>query len=506
MQEGELPAGAEYPARLPGTHLVVLLIFALVSLIALRCGGRCGSCCRMGTWIFLSWAFLCSFISPLIYVVDTREDEVHFVKSKDGWRISLARYRAAGSVVGSRKQSTTAPVILCHGAFANRMTYDLGEGHSSLAVYLAERGHDVWVLELRGHGRSTPKPTWLETVLAQGRNEGGSWSIMKYIDHDLPSAIQYVRNHTHAKKVHWVGHSMGGIVLYSWLGLQKGNTQDFASIVTIGSALDHSKEANNDVDKGKQPVDMNSTYHSLYVPRSLRSPGPAPFRWACTLFAPLAGGALDLFLGFQYSRSSIDRLSVHKLLANNFEAEPWQVVFEIHTVFSKKYGMLHPQTKQPLLPLLNASLPVPLLAIAGDCDMQFTPSAVARTARHLAASDSSQHVKVMVAGEGSDTCYGHYDMLMGVRAPDHVFSPIHTWLREVDEGQHWYSPAQVEQCKSARKAGGRHFARGSASIASLEEALNAEGGEASEARAAPGNAPRMPPQADSSQLDKALAG
>ena len=28
----------------------------------------------------------------------------------------------------------------------------------------------------------------------------------------------------------------------SWLGLQKGNTQDFASIVTIGSALDHSKE------------------------------------------------------------------------------------------------------------------------------------------------------------------------------------------------------------------------------------------------------------------------
>jgi len=61
-------------------------------------------------------------------------------------------------------------------------------------------------------------------------------------------------------------------------------------------------KANNDVDKGKQPVDMNSTYHSLYVPRSLRSPGPAPFRWACTLFAPLAGGALDLFLGFQYSR------------------------------------------------------------------------------------------------------------------------------------------------------------------------------------------------------------
>ena len=107
--------------------------------IPIRCGGRCGSCCRMGTWIFLSWALLCSFISPLIYVVDTREDEVHFVTSKDGWRISLARYRAAGSVVGSRKQSTTAPVILCHGAFANRMTYDLGAGRERASVRAREQ-------------------------------------------------------------------------------------------------------------------------------------------------------------------------------------------------------------------------------------------------------------------------------------------------------------------------------------------------------------------------------
>jgi len=275
---------------------------------------------------------------------------------------------------------------------------------------------------------------------------------MKYIDNDLPAAVNYVRNHTHAKKVHWVGHSMGGVVIYSWLGLQKGNTQDFVSIVTIGSALDHSKAANNELDKGKKPANMNSTYHSLYVPKGLRSPGPAPFRWACTLFAPFGGSLLDMFVGFQYSKSSIEPVSVKKLLANNFESEPWQVVFEIHTVFSKKYGMLHPQTKQPLLPQLNASLPVPLLAIAGDCDMQFTPAAVARTARHLAASDSSQHVKVLVAGAGSDTCYGHYDMLMGARAAEHVFEPIHTWLREVDEGQHWYSDEQLLQCKTARKA------------------------------------------------------
>jgi len=105
--EGELPAGAEYAAYLPGTHLMMVIIFACVSMMASRCGGGCGSCCRIGTWIFLSWAFVCSLVSPLLYVVETREDEVHFITSKDGWRINLARYRAAGSIVGERKQSTT---------------------------------------------------------------------------------------------------------------------------------------------------------------------------------------------------------------------------------------------------------------------------------------------------------------------------------------------------------------------------------------------------------------
>jgi len=105
--EGELPAGAEYAAYLPGTHLMMVIIFACVSMIASRCGGGCGSCCRIGTWIFLSWAFVCSLVSPLLYVVETREDEVHFITSKDGWRINLARYRAAGSIVGERKQSIT---------------------------------------------------------------------------------------------------------------------------------------------------------------------------------------------------------------------------------------------------------------------------------------------------------------------------------------------------------------------------------------------------------------
>jgi hypothetical protein len=180
-------------------------------------------------------------------------------------------------------------------------------------------------------------------------------------------------------------------------------------------------------------------------------------RWLNALFAPLAGGPLDPFLGFQYSASSMAPGDARRLLSNNFEAEPWQVVFEIHTVFSKALGMIHPVTKEPLLPRLNNSLPVPLLAFAGECDLQFSTAAVARTAHHLAAVNSNQvgvpaplppalaargsrgadprgarrqYVRVVVPGHGTEVCYGHYDLLLGRHAHEHVFKPLERWLNE----------------------------------------------------------------------------
>eukprot|EP00291_Cryptomonas_curvata_P011844 CAMPEP_0172189260 /NCGR_PEP_ID=MMETSP1050-20130122/22418_1 /TAXON_ID=233186 /ORGANISM="Cryptomonas curvata, Strain CCAP979/52" /LENGTH=153 /DNA_ID=CAMNT_0012863921 /DNA_START=321 /DNA_END=779 /DNA_ORIENTATION=+ len=153
----------------------------------------------------------------------------------------MSRYLPANSTVATRhqrRQSLAAPVILCHGAFANRVTYDLGAGRPSLAVFLAERGYDVWALELRGHGRSQ-KPPWLQNVLHQGFNvpngdAEGSWSVMAYIQHDLPAAVDYVRSRTGAARVHWVGHSMGGIVVYSWLAFAPHHADAFASVVTVG--------------------------------------------------------------------------------------------------------------------------------------------------------------------------------------------------------------------------------------------------------------------------------
>src|SRR5262245_61972458 len=72
-------------------------------------------------------------------------------RTRDGWRLALYRFRP-------RRGSHRTPVLLCHGMSSNRWDMD-GPGRISIARYLRRQGYDVWVVELRGAGRST-RPTW----------------------------------------------------------------------------------------------------------------------------------------------------------------------------------------------------------------------------------------------------------------------------------------------------------------------------------------------------------
>ena len=58
-----------------------------------------------------------------------------------------------------------------------------------------------------------------------------------YVNHDLPAALQLIREVSDSEYVHGIGHSLGGLVLMA------GNAQgaELTSLVTIGSALDYSE-------------------------------------------------------------------------------------------------------------------------------------------------------------------------------------------------------------------------------------------------------------------------
>ncbi|WP_277374551.1 alpha/beta fold hydrolase [Pseudomonas sp. AA-38] len=96
------------------------------------------------------------------------------------------------------------PVVLLHGSFSNRRFWYSPRG-LGLGAYLARAGFDVWIAEMRGHGLS-PRNT-------DYRNN----SVAQYARYDLPAIADFVFEQT-GQAAHWLGHSLGGVVLAAALG------------------------------------------------------------------------------------------------------------------------------------------------------------------------------------------------------------------------------------------------------------------------------------------------
>ncbi len=124
------------------------------------------------------------------------ETRLETFQTLDGAVLRLKRYAREGG----------QPVILAHGFTGNGLEFDLPHRRQNLALFLAENGYDVWVSSFRGCGRDPYRceaPHWRHSV-----------------DHlaalDADAIVRGVREAT-GKKPLWIGHSMGGMVLYMYL-------------------------------------------------------------------------------------------------------------------------------------------------------------------------------------------------------------------------------------------------------------------------------------------------
>ena len=119
------------------------------------------------------------------------------------------------------------PVVLAHGVSSNARFWDVQPG-ASLVEYLVDAGYDVWNLDLRGHGHALK--------LSSGKRQRPDWDIDDYGQVDLPVAFAHIQAVTGVERVHFVGHSMGGMVLAVYLASEGDDA--LASAVMVGSPLD----------------------------------------------------------------------------------------------------------------------------------------------------------------------------------------------------------------------------------------------------------------------------
>lgn len=158
----------------------------------------------------------------LKYALDEepQADEIHTLTTGDGWRIKLLRRRHSGE--------PGEPVFICHGMSANYRNLATPPG-ASLTDFLVEQGYDCWLIDLRGNKLSEPPP-------GTKRHEA---TFDGYVMQDVPAALDFIRDATGYAQVHWVGHSLGGMIVYAY---EVAHGRDrLASATTLGSptGFDH---------------------------------------------------------------------------------------------------------------------------------------------------------------------------------------------------------------------------------------------------------------------------
>jgi pimeloyl-ACP methyl ester carboxylesterase len=316
------------------------------------------------------------------------------VQSEDGLRLCLRRVRAFGRVDAVAGVERPA-VMLLHGLAANHR--GLHFRGRSLAEWLAARGFDVWLPELRGHGDS--------------ESHGWDWRLDDYLRYDLPAILDAILAHSGREKVHWVGHSMGGILLMCY-GILHPDAP-IGRAVTIASALDYK-------------VGSTGFAHLLKIRGVIEKLGVIPYRGAMRLLAPAIGRGIRVLETFNAWSSNMDGQIHREVYANCFHNIPTSLLASLATTFEPE-GL---RLDDGYCFLKNAAdFAFPLRMLAGSRDAQVSAAAVEHTAELL-----GENAHALVMGPDSagalrtEDHYGHWDLLVGRRAPQETWPAIAEWL------------------------------------------------------------------------------
>ncbi|MCP4809305.1 MAG: alpha/beta hydrolase [Proteobacteria bacterium] len=174
-------------------------------------------------WVCFTLALLtgCAgkHVGPSMTPADT-----HSYRTDDGWEMELRHYPSA--------DGAGPAVVLMHGMSVNHYNWDF-RPEVSLADHLASEGFDVWVPSLRGD----------QNAVAPDRHAARDYCFDDHARYDAPAALSAIREKTGQQELYWVGHSMGGILLYTQLATDPDGIAAGVSIsgpATLGTRTPYS--------------------------------------------------------------------------------------------------------------------------------------------------------------------------------------------------------------------------------------------------------------------------
>jgi pimeloyl-ACP methyl ester carboxylesterase len=306
------------------------------------------------------------------------------VTARDGVRLALHRVHPEGE--------PGSVVLLLHGLSSNRHAFNFPG--RSFAAFLATRGFDCFVPELRGAGESERPPY--------------RWRVDDYLQHDLPAILETIQKVTGKDELHWIGHSMGGILLLAYASMHPETR--VTSGITIGSALDYRVG--------------DSGFRWLLPLKRLIAPVPVvPYGTVMHWLSPVLGHRPSFRLeAFNAYPPNLEPAMMRRLHAIAFHAVPTSLLSSLSTLFDESGLTL--QDGRRILDSIGR-YKVPTLFVAGTKDEQAPAPAVEHTARLVSASSE---VRIFGREHGDSEDYGHFDLIVGRRAAQETWPVMASWL------------------------------------------------------------------------------
>ncbi|MBN2212562.1 MAG: alpha/beta fold hydrolase [Sedimentisphaerales bacterium] len=350
----------------------------------------------------------------------------YYTQTEDNLSLALRRYQP------KKLSAEKNPVILCHGLSYNLMFWDLNES-VSLPRYLAQNGYDVWSLSLRGAAPSTQPvasalrklghfqldPEASKQVLDRIRHIAlTDWTVDDHIRKDVPAAIRFVKEQTNFRRVHWIGHSMGGMVMFGFLQTDSARgADDIKSFVALATPM--------------------AVFHPLSDPFRFLLEQQGALAIGSTVVGSSSPAGVGVLLGdigsptdkLFFNSTNINDLVLRELFRSaQEEISPGQL--------KQLLGMVRIECFLSTDKTINYTtglnqVTTPTYFIAGTVDNMATAAAVKYAYRAVGSTVKKFDLFGRVNGERND--YGHDDLVIGENAAREVYPAILSWLNNFQQ-------------------------------------------------------------------------
>ncbi len=307
--------------------------------------------------------------------------QLHRAKTSDGVEIALVRYPAVGEVKGP-------PILLCHGISANARNLDLDD-RISMARYFAAHGRETWTMSMRGAGDSA--------------SPNGPIYFDDYWRQDLPAAVEYVRRISGAESIEFVGHSMGGMMLYAYLA--EGG-QGISAAATLGSPTRFNF--------GSPIENLIAGPIAPFLTPAFDVPTPT----FAGLLAPFEDGSDSPLERFFYNPKSTKPESMQELLRYGTSPLAGGVGVQLSRLFK---GDFVSRDAAINFRADMKNIKIPMLVVAARLDRIGVVPAVKDGYRALGGP---KEWLLITRANGTRAEYGHMDLVLGERAAEEVWSKV----------------------------------------------------------------------------------